>query len=144
MFLRTELLMLLLAGFAGGLTGTLWGGIVSSALLAGQRSRQPQAWQPDTASRLLAGALSYGLCGAAAGFLFWLGWGLVALVAIEWPLVGLLYGGLLWAAGALPTLGMLWLRLNTLRAALLVQMLESLVACMSIGLLCAFAWYRSG
>ena len=72
--------MTVLAGFAGGLAGTLWGGMVSSQLLSRLRARHE--WQPDSASRLLAGAVLYGLCGAAAGFLFWLSWGLVALVSI--------------------------------------------------------------
>ena len=72
--------MTLLAGFAGGLTGTLWGGLVSGPLLARLRAARPQEFQPETAGRLLLGAVLYGSCGAAAGLLFWLGWALVALV----------------------------------------------------------------
>ena len=136
--------MTLLAGFAGGLTGTLWGGLVSSPLLARSQDRQTSEYQPETAGRLLLGAVLYGLCGIAAGFLFWLGWALVALVGITWPMVGLLYGGLLWAAAAVPALGILGLRLARLRRAAGLQLIEALVTCASIGLLCAYVWHRSG
>jgi hypothetical protein len=135
------MLMTVLAGFAGGLAGTLWGGMVSGPLLAQLHARHE--WHPESASRLLAGAVLYGLCGAAAGFLFWLSWGLVALVSIRWPMVGLLFGGLLWVAGAVPALGLAWLRLPGLRPALAVQMLEALFTCLSVGLLCAFVWHRA-
>ena len=89
---RIELLMCLLAGFAGGLVGTLWNGLVSSALLARVRDGDRQAWHDETASRLLVGALLYGTCGALLGFLFWLSWGLIALVGKPWPGVGILFG----------------------------------------------------
>ncbi len=142
--MRIELLMSLLAGVAGGLAGTLWSGLVSAPLLGRVRARRPQDLQPETATRILASAVLYGTCGAAAGFLFWLGWGLVALVAISWPAVGLLFGLLVWSSAALPALGAVWLRLRELRAIALVQVLEALVASLSVGLLCAFVWYRSG
>jgi len=135
------MLMTVLAGFAGGLAGTLWGGMVSSPLLGRLRARHE--WHPESASRLLAGAVLYGLCGAAAGFLFWLGWGLVALVSIKWPMVGLLFGALLWVAAAVPALSIAWLRLPQVRPALAVQMLEALFTCLSVGLLCAFVWHRA-
>ena len=141
--MRTELLMTLLAGFAGGLSGTLWGGLISTPLLARTRSNWPTEVRAESASRLLLGAALYGACGVAAGFLFWLGWALVALVDITWPMVGLLYGTLLWAAAALPALMILALRLDKLRRLALVQMLEALVTCASIGVLCAFVWHRT-
>jgi hypothetical protein len=88
--LRIELIMTVLAGFAGGLAGTLWAGTVSSALLARRSELHAAGWRPDTAWRVLHTAAVYGLCGAAAGLLFWLGWGLVAFTASPWYLVGAL------------------------------------------------------
>ena len=76
--MRIELTLSVLAGFAGGLAGALWAGIVSSALLARRPELSAAGWRPDTAWRVLHTAALYGLCGAAAGLLFWLGWGLVA------------------------------------------------------------------
>jgi hypothetical protein len=141
--LRTELIMTVLAGVAGGLAGTLWAGIVSSALLARRPELSAAGWRPDTAWRVLHTAALYGLCGAAAGLLFWLGWGLVALTHWPWFVVGASYGLLLWFAAAFPALLLLALRLPALRAAGVVMAIEALVAAVSVGLLCAFVWHRA-
>ena len=142
--MRIELTLSVLAGFAGGLAGALWAGIVSSALLARRPELSAAGWRPDTAWRVLHTAALYGLSGAAAGLLFWLGWGLVALTNWPWFVVGASYGLLLWFAAAFPALLLLSLRLPTLRAAGVVMAIETLVAAVSIGLLCAFVWHRGG
>jgi|OpeIllAssembly_1097287.scaffolds.fasta_scaffold960926_2 hypothetical protein len=141
--MRVELFMILLAGFAGGLVGTLWSGIVTGPVLAQAPQLRPAGWAPESASRLLAGALLYGIGGAVAGFLFWLSWGLTALVATPWPLVGLLYGALLWSIAVLPAVGVGGLRLRQPRALLALLALEYLVATAAVGLFCAYAWHRS-
>jgi len=133
-----------LAGFAGGLTGALWAGLVSSALLARRPELSAAGWRPDTAWRVLHTAALYGLCGAAAGLLFWLGWGLVAFTDGPWIVVGASFGLLLWFAAAFPALLLLSLRLPALRTAGVVMAIETLVAAVSIGLLCAFVWHRGG
>jgi hypothetical protein len=141
--LRIELIMTVLAGFAGGLAGTLWAGIVSAALLARRPELRAAGWRPDTAWRVLHTAAVYGLCGAAAGLLFWLGWGLVAFADWPWFMVGASYGLLLWFAAAVPALLLLSLRLPALRVAGVVVAIEALVAAVSVGLLCAFVWQRA-
>ena len=141
--MRIELIMTVLAGFAGGLAGTLWGGVVSSALLAGRPELRAAGWVPDTGWRVLHTAALYGVCGAAAGLLFWLGWGLVAFAAVPWFVVGATYGALLWLASALPALLLLAARVPTLRIAALVMAVEALVAAAAIGLLCAYVWHRA-
>jgi hypothetical protein len=140
---RIELFMSVLAGFAGGLCGTLWAGLVTLPLLTRWPALRPDPWQPETAARLLTGAALYGFCGAAAGLLFWLSWGLVAVVSTPWPVLGALYGGLLWLAGALPTLGSLALKHRRARGAVGVVAVEGLVACVAAGVLCAYVWQRS-
>jgi hypothetical protein len=85
----------------------------------------------------------YGLCGAAAGLLFWLGWGLVAFTASPWFLVGACYGLLLWLASAFPALLLLALRVPALRAAGVVMAIAALFAELAVGLLCAFVWHRA-
>jgi hypothetical protein len=142
--LRIELLMTLLAGFAGGLIGALWSGIVTAPLLSRWPQMKPAPVQPESAVRLLAGAALYGGCGAAAGFLFWLGWGLAALVATPWYLVGVLYGVLIWTAGTLPVLGAASLRLRQPAGAVGVLAIEYLVTTIAAGVLCAYVWHRSG
>jgi len=141
--MRVELFMILLAGFAGGLVGTLWSGLVTGPVLAYVPQLRPASWAPETAARLLAGALLYGIGGAVAGFLFWLSWGLTALVATPWPLVGLLYGALLWSIAVLPAVGSGGLRLRQPRALLALLALEYLVATAAVGLFCAYTWHRS-
>ena len=126
--MRIELTLSVLAGFAGGLAGSLWAGIVSSALLARRPELSAAGWRPDTAWRVLHTAALYGLCGAAAGLLFWLGWGLVAFTDGPWFVVGASFGLLLWFAAAFPALLLLSLRLPTLRAAGVVMAIEALVA----------------
>jgi hypothetical protein len=140
---HVELVMCLLAGCAGGLVGTLWAGTVSAALLARPRTREGAALHHETLARLVGGALLYGACGAVLGMLFWLGWGLVALVDVPWPTIGLAFGALCWAGGALPVLGMLQLRLREPRRVAAVLAVEWLVACLAIGVLCALAWHRA-
>ena len=141
--MRIELTLSVLAGFAGGLAGSLWAGIVSSALLARRPELSAAGWRPDTAWRVLHTAALYGLCGAAAGLLFWLGWGLVAFTDGPWIVVGASFGMLLWFAAAFPALLLLSLRLPALWAAGVVMAIETLVAAVSIGLLCAFVWHRT-
>jgi hypothetical protein len=140
--LRIELLMSVLAGIAGGLCGTLWSGLVSQPLLAHWPALRPDVWQPESAQRLLIGATTYALGGAAAGLLFWLSWGLVAVVAAPWWRIGAGYGALVCVAGAMPTLAGLALRMGRGRAALAVMAVEALVACVAAGVLCAFVWHR--
>ena len=136
--------MTLMAGFAGGLAGTLWSGIVSSSLYARWPVLRPQPWLPETATRLLTAAALYATCGMAAGFLFWLSWGLVAIVAMPWPVVGAFFGTLVWLAGGLPSLGAFALRAPRARGAVAVLALEGLVASIAAGLLCAYVWRHSG
>lgn len=138
------MIMTVLAGFAGGLAGTLWGGLVSSALLARDPGARVLGWRVETAAQVFVTAALYGAAGAAAGFLFWLGWGLAAFsVGTTWHVVGLAYGALLWVAVAAPALLLLALRLPVLRRACAVMAAEALVATMAVGLLCAFAWHRA-
>jgi hypothetical protein len=82
------------------------------------------------------------MAGAALGFLFWLGWGLIALVGTPWYVVGLLYGALAWVAVAAPVLGTLLLLGHGRTRPLLAHTVEWLFTCLAVGLLCALAWHR--
>jgi len=141
--LRIEMIMTVLAGFAGGLAGTLWGGLVSAPLLSRRPELRGLGWVPDSGMRVLGMAIVYGGCGAAAGLLFWLGWGLAAFAAVPWYIVGAAFGGLLWVAAAVPALLLLATRLPALRTACRIMALETGVAALAVGLLCALAWQRA-
>jgi hypothetical protein len=131
--------MSVLAGLSGGLFGVLWSGLVSTRWLAADN---PSGWQVEDLPRLVAGALLRAVSGAALGFLFWLGWGLIAVLRAPWPVVGMLFGLLCWAGAALPALATLGLRIELPRHSLRVHAIDWLVSCLAIGLLCAYAWYR--
>jgi hypothetical protein len=133
--------MCILSGAAGGFVGTAWAILVSGPLL---RRAGMQASGRESTAAFLQGAALYAASGAAAGLLFWLAWGLPAIVNLPWPAVGLAYGGLVYCAGVLPLLGLARLRLGQPLRFLAVVALEWLVACAAIGQLCALAWHRAG
>ena len=139
---RVELWMTIFAGLAGGLAGVLWGELVTGPWLARHGGLGAGASRTETAARLLGAATLRAVAGGVLGFLFWLGWGLIALVGQPWYAIGLLYGGLCWSAIAVPVLGTLLLRGHATPPALAANALEWLVSCAAIGLLCALAWHR--
>lgn len=139
---RIELWMTVFAGLAGGLAGVLWSGLVTTPWLARGGIAAAGPSQAETAARLLAGAALRGVAGAVLGLLFWLGWGLIAIVGRPWYEVGALYGTLAWLACVAPTLGTLSLRGQGPARPVAAHALEWLFTCVAIGLLCALAWHR--
>jgi hypothetical protein len=139
---RIELLMCVFAGLSGGLVGVLWNGLVTMPWLAARRSATVPATRPESGLSLLANAILLALGGAALGFLFWLGWALVALVNTPWYATGLLFGLLVWTGIALPLVGGLALRVRDFGGVARMCAVEWLVTCLAVGLFCAFAWHR--
>jgi hypothetical protein len=138
---RVELWMTVFAGLAGGLAGVLWSGLITTPWLA-RDAASPDQPRTETAAGVLAGTVLRGAGGAALGFLFWLGWGLIAVVGQPWYVVGLLYGALTWAAGVAPALGTLALRGHGPPGATAAYAVEWLVTCLAVGMLCALSWHR--
>jgi ethanolamine transporter EutH len=134
--------MTLLAGLAGGLAGVLWSGLVTTPWLAPGGDAAAAKGQGETAARLFVEAALRAAAGAALGFLFWLGWGLIAVVGWPWYATGLLFGGLCWVAIAAPVLATLLLHGRAQVRPVAAHAVEWLVACLSVGLLCALAWHR--
>lgn len=140
--LRIELLMCMVAGLSGGLVGVLWSGLVTMPWLAGSRPETAPTPRPEKGSTLLANAVLLAFGGTALGFLFWLGWALVALVNVPWFAIGLLFGLLVWTGIAAPLIGSLALRLVGFGGVARALAVEWLVTCIAVGLFCAFAWQR--
>jgi hypothetical protein len=139
---RVELWMTVFAGLSGGLTGVLWSGLVTTPWLA-RGDRATAAPSPaESAARTIAGAALRAVAGAALGFLFWLGWGLIAVAGAPWYAIGLLYGGLCWGAIAAPALGTLLVHGRGPARPVAVHAVEWLFTCVAIGLLCALSWHR--
>lgn len=139
---RIELWMTVFGGLAGGLAGVLWSGMVTTPWLARADADATAFSHAETAARTFAGAALRAAAGAALGFLFWLGWGLIAIVGLPWYAVGLVYGGLCWLALVAPSLATLALRSPGLARAATAHAAEWLFTCLVIGLLCALAWHR--
>jgi hypothetical protein len=138
---RVELWMTVFAGLSGGLAGVLWNGLVTAPWLARGASCAADT-DSGTAARVLAGAALRAAAGATLGLLFWLGWGLIAIVGLPWYAVGLLYGTITWAGVAAPALGTLLLHAPGPARVVAAHAVEWLFTCLAIGLLCAFAWHR--
>ena len=140
-----SLLLSVFAGLSGALLAVLWNGLVSARWLR-RLSAAPAAPAPhgeDGARSVLARIAGYALGGAGLGLLYWLGWGLVALVDVPWPVAGLAFGALAWSATVAPALATLALGPTRLPPRpLLVHAVEWLVACLGAGLFAAQAWAR--
>jgi hypothetical protein len=137
---RIELWMSLFAGAAGGLLGVLWHGLVSSAWLDGLAVHRAAAAGRETLLQMLAGAIVRAAAGVALGALFWASWGLIALVAANWYVLGAAFGVLCWAGVALPVTASLRTNGDLPPQVLVVHAVEWLATCLAIGLACAYAW----
>jgi hypothetical protein len=138
---RVELWTTVLAGLSGGLAGVLWSSLVTTPWLA-RASGIAVDDRTETVARLFAGAALRAAAGAALGFLFWLGWGLIAVVGLPWYAVGLLFGVVTWVALAVPALGTLLLRSRLSAKPVIAHTVEWLATCLTVGLMCAWAWHR--
>jgi hypothetical protein len=137
---RVELWTTVLAGLSGGLAGVLWSSLVTTAWLA--RGDVATEGRAESALRMFAGTVFRAVAGAALGFLFWLSWGLIAIVGVPWYAVGLLYGLMTWAALAAPVLGTLLLRSRGSARPIVAHGVEWLGTCVIIGVFCAWSWHR--
>jgi hypothetical protein len=139
---RLELWMTVFAGVAGGLAGVLWSGLVTAVWLprAGTATEAPP--RQDTVAQIVLASALRAAAGAVLGFMFWLSWGLIALVGLPWYAVGSIYGGLGWLALVVPALATLALRWPGPGRVVAAHAVEWLFTCLSIGLLCALAWHR--
>ena len=136
---RTELIVSLVAGASGGLTGLVWSRLVSNPWLA----RGTPGADPDGsfASQVAAG-LAFAVAGLVLGALYWLGWGLISLVGEPWWANGIVFGLAVWAGSVAPLAITLRLRQPGTGRAAAVLAVEWLVTCVAVGVTCALAWRR--
>ena len=96
-----ELYYLMLTGSLSGLISILAHSVVGSGLNLVRGSPQDPSGTWSTVA--ISEALLHMLCGVGLGVLFWLSWGLAAIVDIAWWMRGLVFAGLCWIALIAPT-----------------------------------------
>jgi len=127
-----ELSYLVAAGTAGGL-----------ATVVVQQALWPFRATPANSAVQFAHVALHTIMGAGLGLLFWLSWGLVALVNISWWMRGIVFGLSAWSALALP--GLLLGRVDARYswAAFFGLAFELLSTCVLAGLACGWAWEKT-
>lgn len=134
-----ELNYLLFAGALSGVISALGHSVVSSAVALLQSPAQARTFAATTTLEVLEILLH--LCaGAALGFLFWLSWGLAAVVDVSWWVRGVSFGSLCWLGLVLPVTASLSAthRISPRSAAATASRWAT--TCIIAGLSCAWSW----
>jgi hypothetical protein len=130
-----DLTYLMLTGSLSGLVSVLLHSIVASA----RTSLRPGLVVPPLQA---SDAVLHMLYGTGFALLFWLSWGLAAVVEVPWWLRGLSFGGLCWLSFAVPSVVgaalAQGLPVATIAAAASRWATTSVIA----GLSCAWSWER--
>lgn len=130
-------MQLLLAGSLSGLTSVLAHSVVWSFVMLARPALRPEtaAAQPRVAEVVL-----HMLCGITLAFLFWLSWGLAALVGVPWWVRGVAFAGLCWLGLSLPSvLALIAAQRGSPWGAALVGSRWATTALVT-GLTCAWTW----
>jgi hypothetical protein len=102
--------------------------------------RHPQVAAPPLQ---MSEALLHMMCGVGLGLLFWLSWGLAAVVQVPWWVRGLSFGGLCWLAIAVPSaVNVALMRAVPTGASVLLASRWG-TTCVLTGLSCAWSWERA-
>ncbi|MET0988210.1 MAG: hypothetical protein ABW034_22655 [Steroidobacteraceae bacterium] len=134
----TGLYPFLLAGGLGGLASALAYSVLWSAV---------DLWRPQVAA-LWSGGRSLGITGVllhfvggtVLGMLFWLSWGLAALIDVSWWERGLVFGGLVWTALSVPSILTTSFARDLPWQSALSLLLQWACTCLLAGCACAWSW----
>jgi hypothetical protein len=135
-----EISYFLLTGSLGALISILAHSVTYSGL---ELLRKPQL---NTLLAMLqvsiAETVLHMLSGIAMGFLFWLSWGLAAVVDVPWWWRGLGFGVLCALGVALPSLATLSMVRNEPLAVSIAVSARWLTTCVIVGLACSWQWAK--
>jgi hypothetical protein len=116
-------------------------GLVNS-LFAPLRGKSPSEWRAQTFAAQLA-TIGIHLCaGLGLGLLFWLSWGLTAVVGVPWWLRGLIFALVIWCVCFLPLLAKQLMTLRMHWSVAIAIAMEWLVTLSIVGLACAWSWAK--
>jgi hypothetical protein len=133
---------LLLTGALSGLVSLLAHAVIWSLL----EMMRPQLRATQTPYRQLdvPDVLLHLIAGTGLGLLFWLSWGLTAIVSVPWWTRGIAFAGLTWIGVALPSsLSMARARQLTLGSVVVIATRWA-TTCLIAGLACAWGWEKGG
>lgn len=135
-----DLSYLMLTGSLSGLVSVLLHSVLGSSLelLRGR----PSAGTASSVSLQVSDALLHMLCGLGLGLLFWLSWGLAAVVSVPWWVRGLSFGSLCWLAVALPSVISVALTRDAAIKTAATIASRWATTCLIAGLTCAWSWRK--
>lgn len=132
---------LLLLGSLSGLVSVLLHAVVWSLLDA---LYPKAAAERAGAARLdLPDIVLHAVSGTGLGLVFWLSWGLAAMVDVRWWLRGASFGALAWLFVALPAIISLARAKSGAPGATVAVALQWATTCLITGLACAWSWQRA-
>ena len=133
---------LLLVGALSGLVSVLTHAVLGSVFdmlrpkVATNTSVTANVDVPDILLHMLAGT--------GLGLLFWLSWGLAAVVSVPWWIRGLVFGALCWLILGLPAVVSLARARRITPGPTAVIASQWATTCIVAGLACAWSWGRMG
>jgi hypothetical protein len=132
---------LLLTGALSGLVSLLAHAVIWSIA----ELLQPRLREANTSNRQLdiPDVLLHLLAGTGMGLLFWLSWGLAAIVDVPWWWRGSIFGGLAWLTLAAPAVISLARARQMGAGPVLIIVTRWGTTCLIAGLACAWGWERS-
>ena len=135
---------LLLLGALSGLVSVLLHAVLWSVvdMVRPAASRNPET-RAVMAKLDLPDILLHVMWGIGLGLLFWLSWGLAAVVSVPWWQRGLMFGGLAWAFMGLPAIVSLVRARGATAGSMTVIALQWATTCVIAGLACAWSWERA-
>jgi hypothetical protein len=84
------------------------------------------------------------IAGTALGLLFWLSWGLTAIVGVSWWMRGLAFASLTWVGLAMPAALSIARATQVTRSSVTVIATRWATTCLIAGLACSWGWERGG
>jgi uncharacterized membrane protein (Fun14 family) len=137
-----ELSYLIFTGALSGVISALGHSVAWSAVSLLQSPPQARTFASSTTIEVLEILLH--LCaGALLGLLFWLSWGLAAVVDVAWWVRGVSFGSLCWLALALPVTVSLALTQRVSATSAASTASRWATTCIIAGLSCAWSWDRA-
>ncbi|HYM33891.1 MAG TPA: hypothetical protein VET48_00775 [Steroidobacteraceae bacterium] len=136
-----ELTQLIFTGALAAVLANVFNAIVLPSLTR-LREKSRDAWREPSGTAQFA-TLSVHLCaGVGLGVLFWLTWGLAAVVGVPWWLRGVLFGTAIWCAICLPLLAMQLIALRTHWSIAVYNAIEWLITLNAAGIACGWTWAK--